>query len=1220
MSLALKPHQNKPGRFLVSMLILALSFGHLWVGAQNLNKVEYYFDTDPGLGLGTNVPVTTPSANLTNFDFNVSINALSQGFHRLQVRARDENGKWSFTHSHHFYKVVANTSITNIVQLEYFFDADPGFGNGTSIPFSPDTNITNLSYSIPIGSLTNGFHKIIVRAKDAAGAWSTCHSLNFYKETYIPQTADVVALEYFFDTDPGYGNGNPIPVTIGTNVELNDYSIPLNALSNGFHNIIVRSKDSFGRWSHAVAKSFYKETYTPVTPNLTALEYFFDTDPGFGHGKPIPITAGQNFEVNDFLISLDSIGTGFHQLFVRAKDDNNRWSLTSGKAFFKDITNTSLANIVKMEYFFDADPGFGNGSNIPIAQGTLLNNVVYNIPIFALSNGFHKLQVRVKDAEGKWSLTTTHPFYKEAYVPELPDVVKVEYFLDTDPGFGSGINVPIAGDTTFTEQDVIINLATVSEGFHKIFFRAKDSKGKWSLTSFRPFYKQIWHDTLPDVVKVEYFYDTDPGFGNGINVPFTPTQNLSFLAFALNLNNVAFGQHILNIRVKDNYGKWSLVSQDTVFYYLSSLPTASLEGPQATCIYAPAEFTVTLTGTGPWTIIYNTGEEIDTVSGIQTPFYNFTVTPQTSGVHTAQVLKVTDSQYTGLYTGIPIEYQVNPMPAAAGTITGSANVCRGSQSVAFYVPGIANVVDYVWTVPQGCTYTQYNNYWWYYGSVIYVNFPAGAQSGDISVHGQNGCGIAASSSFHVDVRELPSVDAGQDVIIDYSADTTLTAVVTGGNEPYSYSWSPWYYCNNTAIANPLVTPPSTTTFTVNVSDLYGCTATDNVTVYVGGPPGSDIAGIMTYDNGVGTIMNNSTVYLKQGNTIISQTTTDAGGTYSFTGVPAGYYTITGTSSKTWGGVNATDALMILKHFAQVQLLTGLKITGANVNGDPAVNSIDALLVAKRFVGTINSFVIGDWVSESPYFYANVIGNIAMNFKVLCNGDADGSYIPSAKQEAAVMLVNSGIQQVSSDESITLPVKAASNMTLGAISLVMTIPQGISVTELKASKQAMGEILYSISDDQLRIGWYALDAVNFMKDEVIFNLSVKVDGTSDSDWTVGNESVLADVTGTTFPNAVISMPKLVNVAQNGLSTWNQPNPFSEQTNITYTLPLAGNVTVTIYNSLGQEVLVPVNNIQDAGTYSFILDGKTLPVGAYIYKLTLETPDEKFSSANRMLLTR
>jgi flagellar hook assembly protein FlgD len=142
----------------------------------------------------------------------------------------------------------------------------------------------------------------------------------------------------------------------------------------------------------------------------------------------------------------------------------------------------------------------------------------------------------------------------------------------------------------------------------------------------------------------------------------------------------------------------------------------------------------------------------------------------------------------------------------------------------------------------------------------------------------------------------------------------------------------------------------------------------------------------------------------------------------------------------------------------------------------------------------------------------------------------------------------------------------------------------------------------------------------MKDEAIFKLSVKIDDAGDTDWKVGDESVFADANGKIFPNAVISMPKLVNVTQNGLSSWNQPNPFKEQTNITYTLPVSGNVTVTIYNSLGQEVLVPVNSKQDAGTYSFILDGKTLPVGAYVYKLTLETPAEKFSAANRMLLTR
>lgn len=1221
MSLVPHPRHRKPGRYLVISLLFASLFFVFAGQAQNITKVEYYFDSDPGFGLGTDVPVTA-SPNIETLNFDVDISSLSQGFHTLFARAKDGNGVWSFTHSKAFYKYVANALPANITKIEYFFDTDPGFGNGTSIPFSPGTHINNLNHTISIAALQNGFHTLCVRAMNESGVWSTAHVTSFFKETYVPVTPNVVALEYFFDQDPGYGQGTSIPVTAGENVEVNDYFISLNGVSNGFHSITVRSKDSFGKWSTAVSRSFYKETYVPVLPDVVKMEYYFDADPGFGQGTAIPVNPGASVEAIDYSIDLSNLSDGFHQLFVRVQDGNGRWSHTTARGFYKEDYIPVLPEIVKMEYFFDTDPGFGNGINIPIAQGSHLNNVVYNIPIFALSNGFHTLYVRGKDENNVWSLSHTHPFYKESFVPVLPDIVKMEYFFDSDPGFGQGTDIPVSGDTTFSEQNLLIDISGMPDGFHKILVRAKDSKGKWSLTHMQPFYKQLMHDTLPDLVKVEYFYDTDPGFGNGINVPVNPTQHIGFLAFALDLTNVAFGQHQLNIRTKDEYGKWSLVTQDTIFYYLSTLPTASLAGPQGTCIYQPAEFTVTLTGSAPWTLIYNTGEEIDTVSNINTPFYTFTVTPQTSGLHTAQVLKVSDSEYTGLYTGIPIEYDVYPLPEAAGTITGTTNVCRGAQDVAFYVPYIPNAVDYVWTVPEGCTYTQYNNYWWYYGSVIYVDFPEGAQSGAITVRGVNACGTNTASSFMVYVRENPVVNAGTDVNIGYGEDTTLQATVSSGTAPFTYSWSPWYYTNNSTISNPLVTPPSTTTFTVYVSDFYGCTDNDEIVVSVGPPAGTTLTGTLTYDNAFHPVMNASTVYLKQGNTLIAETTTDASGNYSLSGIPAGYYTLTASSTKAWGGVNATDAMWVLKHFAQVSFLSGLPLTSANINADGSINAIDGLLIAQRFVGNISSFVMGDWVSESHYLYLDGVNPVTQNLMLLCNGDVDRSYNPPALLKPAVQIISDGILPAEPDAAVLIPVRMKTACKAGAVSLVINLPESVEVTDVTAGRPEMGEVIWNISGNQLRIAWYSTTGLTFALNDQLFVLNARVQTADAFDFSVGSESVIADENGQDIEDAVLGLPKLsfAGSGMSGLSFSNEPNPFRDQTTLNYQLAEDAKVSISVFNPLGEVVLSKNLGTQKSGTHSFLLQTGDLPAGMYQCSLTLSSGTGEQSQTIKLIISQ
>jgi hypothetical protein len=70
--------------------------------------------------------------------------------------------------------------------------------------------------------------------------------------------------------------------------------------------------------------------------------------------------------------------------------------------------------------------------------------------------------------------------------------------------------------------------------------------------------------------------------------------------------------------------------------------------------------------------------------------------------------------------------------------------------------------------------------------------------------------------------------------------------------------------------------------------------------------------------------------------------------------------------------------------------------------------------------------------------------------------------------------------------------------------------------------------------------------------------------------------------------------------------NYPNPFNPSTRIGYALPVAEQVSITIYNALGQRVKTLVNEQKGAGNYAEIWDGrddsgKDVPVGVYLCKL-------------------
>jgi protocatechuate 3,4-dioxygenase beta subunit len=70
--------------------------------------------------------------------------------------------------------------------------------------------------------------------------------------------------------------------------------------------------------------------------------------------------------------------------------------------------------------------------------------------------------------------------------------------------------------------------------------------------------------------------------------------------------------------------------------------------------------------------------------------------------------------------------------------------------------------------------------------------------------------------------------------------------------------------------------------------------------------------------------------------------------------------------------------------------------------------------------------------------------------------------------------------------------------------------------------------------------------------------------------------------------------------------NFPNPFNPETSIKYHLPVRTNVTLRIYNALGQEVRTLINELQDAGVYNAPWDGKDkngrqLSTGLYLFRL-------------------
>jgi hypothetical protein len=63
--------------------------------------------------------------------------------------------------------------------------------------------------------------------------------------------------------------------------------------------------------------------------------------------------------------------------------------------------------------------------------------------------------------------------------------------------------------------------------------------------------------------------------------------------------------------------------------------------------------------------------------------------------------------------------------------------------------------------------------------------------------------------------------------------------------------------------------------------------------------------------------------------------------------------------------------------------------------------------------------------------------------------------------------------------------------------------------------------------------------------------------------------------------------------------NYPNPFNPTTTILFSLKNSSSTKLSVYNILGREVQVLLNDELSAGNYKINCDGQNLPSGIYIY---------------------
>jgi len=262
---------------------------------------------------------------------------------------------------------------------------------------------------------------------------------------------------------------------------------------------------------------------------------------------------------------------GTYQVRLTVEVNGKHFS-TTGLGFITVVQGVPETEISYMEYFFDQDPGLGQG--IPLSAGASpFVSLQTNISLTGLSAGLHRLYLRARDTNGLWSQLHSRPVLISPESLSGP-VDRIEYFLD-DPvpaGSGAGLSFSPATDVSLSGT---LPLEDLSPGLHRLYFRAKNETGQWSAVHSRPLLVSGQPSGKPDITRVEYFFNQDPGMGLATPLPFVASDSVAVIT-AVPLADLSTGDHTIGFRAKDSFGLWSQ-PRFAAFSVLNEVSTLTLQ-------------------------------------------------------------------------------------------------------------------------------------------------------------------------------------------------------------------------------------------------------------------------------------------------------------------------------------------------------------------------------------------------------------------------------------------------------------------------------------------------------------------------------------------------------------------------------------------------------------------------------------------------------------------
>jgi len=306
-----------------------------------------------------------------------------------------------------------------------------------------------------------------------------------------------------------------------------------------------------------------------------------------------------------------------------------------------------------------------------------------------------------------------------------------------------------------------------------------------------------------------------------------------------------------------------------------------------------------------------------------------------------------------------------------------------------------------------------------------------------------------------------------------------------------------------------------------------------------------------------------------------------------------------------------NAALTLRYAVGVETLSPTRQIAADVDIDGQIIAFDAALIA-RYVEELphlGNDHVGEWVfSPAVRNYQNLVSNQqGQNFTGILLGDVDGAWgqTPLHKIKESKFKWLSNIK-AKPEELISIPISIYEDSLL-SLDIEIEYPSDMLefVSIEDASPSEKRKLFFNVDKNKIKAGAYFANYLSVNGE--FFNVNFKIKEKP------GNDIGIISIDRLQINNYSIekSIAEL-NISQVACNQYaikvadNYPNPFNPTTIIPYEITETGNVTIIIYNMLGQHVKTMLNEEQYPGAYKAIWDGRDnagmgVANGIYVYKV-------------------